>query len=68
MPPMTRSIATSARSVELRSLMMEALVAESGSRLCEVAQKMGIPSEGVAQLCGVAHSIPEKSEEQSEDR
>jgi hypothetical protein len=53
--------------VELRALMMQALVAESGSRLSEVAQKMGIPSEQVAQLCGMGRAIPEQSEEQSEE-
>ena len=47
--------------------VMQALVAESGSRLSEVAQKMGIPSEQVAQLCGMGRAIPEQSEEQSEE-
>jgi hypothetical protein len=54
--------------MELRALMIQSLVDESGSRLTEVAQKLGISRQKVAQLYGVARSIGEKSETQSADR
>jgi hypothetical protein len=53
--------------MELRALMIQSLVDESGSRLTDVAQKLGISRQKVAQLYGVARSIHEKSETQSAD-